>query len=1019
MDGADDGVSAKLDAAVKMFMEQFTETKTMIHEMRTDLNKKIETIKTDLEGKLEAVSKDITSLRSDCATKFLQTDANVDALNDRLDGVSHAIDSLERCDDLIVSGVPFVEGEDLPAYFTAMLKHVGLDGSVPPSVDIRRLYSRSPNGSDGSFIKIQFALRNARDDFYYAYLGKHDLKLCHLGIDSTRRVYVNESLTDAARKVRAAAIRLKKDGKLSSVYTKRGVVHDSKVTIACFTETWLTTKNTDRSIAIPGFAFLRCDRKYCRGGGIVIYYKEHVGCKEVFRIEPTEQSADKTECLACELRFGSEKVLLVAVYNPPGNDCTDILAEKLDALIGSFEYVVLIGDFNTDLRKPSNERARLESLMSTFALVSVGEEPTFYHRHGCSQLDLLLSSCCEKVLRFSQVAFPGLSTHDLIFGSLDFDVLPPVRSNTYRDYVHFNANDVENEINSVDWSEFYNLHNPNAMLDFFNSHVKRIHDQCIPLRTCSNRKKLNPWYNNEIKRSMLERDMAYDDWRRAPPERKTLAHLRYKTLRNKTNALVDRAKSQHTTRFLDSTLPAKTLWKRVRSIGAAKDKTPAVCSFHPDDVNRTFLSSFTAKDFPRRSGAATTFRFSFRTVQQWEVVNAICDISSNATGLDGLPICFIKIILPLVIRQVTYLFNKVIETSIFPSFWKQAKVLPLRKKPHINTIQNLRPISILCSLSKALEKLLEKQMSCHLSENNLLSPVQAGFRKGQGIQTAAVRVYDELAAIVDGRGSAVLLLLDFSKAFDTIPHGKLCAKLETQFYFSGPAVNLVASYLDGRTQTVFCDDQCSDSGEVSSGVAQGSVIGPLLFCCHANDLPTVLKHCSIQMYADDVQLFVGRNGPCARELVRMVNEDLASIHEWCERNKLVVNQAKSKALFVKGGRRNVAPNSSLPSLQLDGERIVWTESASNLGFVFQADLQWDGLIHQQCGKIYAGLRTLYSSARAAPVATRLKLFKALLLPHFLFGDLLYVKPSAGAMDRLRVALNSCVRFVYGLNRYAR
>lgn len=229
MDGADDGVSAKLDAAVKMFMEQFTETKTMIHEMRTDLNKKIETIKTDLEGKLEAVSKDITSLRSDCATKFLQTDANVDALNDRLDGVSHAIDSLERCDDLIVSGVPFVEGEDLPAYFTAMLKHVGLDGSVPPSVDIRRLYSRSPNGSDGSFIKIQFALRNARDDFYYAYLGKHDLKLCHLGIDSTRRVYVNESLTDAARKVRAAAIRLKKDGKLSSVYTKRGVVHVKKL----------------------------------------------------------------------------------------------------------------------------------------------------------------------------------------------------------------------------------------------------------------------------------------------------------------------------------------------------------------------------------------------------------------------------------------------------------------------------------------------------------------------------------------------------------------------------------------------------------------------------------------------------------------------------------------------------------------------------------------------------------------------------------------------------------------------
>ncbi|KAL1403438.1 hypothetical protein pipiens_019360 [Culex pipiens pipiens] len=328
-------VAAKLDAAVRMFMQQFTETKTLINEMRTDINKRIETVKTDLEGKLEAVSKDITSLRTDCASKFQQSDAAADALNVRVDTVSHAIDNLERCDDLIVSGIPFVEGEDLPAMFKAMLRHIGLGESAPPSVDIRRLYPRSPSENNSSFIKIQFALRNARDDFYYAYLGKHDLKLCHLGIDSTRRVYVNESLTDAARKVRAAAIRLKKDGKLSSVFTKRGIVQkgtkldeirnnlqDSKITIACFTESWLTTKNTDRSIAIPGFSFLRNDRKYGRGGGIVIYFKEHLGCKEVFRIEPSEETVDKTECLACEMRFDTEKVLLLVVYNPPGQSQT-------------------------------------------------------------------------------------------------------------------------------------------------------------------------------------------------------------------------------------------------------------------------------------------------------------------------------------------------------------------------------------------------------------------------------------------------------------------------------------------------------------------------------------------------------------------------------------------------------------------------------------------------------------------------------------------------------------------------
>lgn len=217
---------------------------------------------------------------------------------------------------------------------------------------------------------------------------------------------------------------------------------------------------------------------------------------------------------------------------------------------------------------------------------------------------------------------------------------------------------------------------------------------------------------------------------------------------------------------------------------------------------------------------------------------------------------------------------------------------------------------------------------------------------------------------------------------------------------------------------MFCGDQCSESGEVTSGVAQGSVIGPRLFSCYINDLPSAVNHCSVQLYADDVQLYIGRRGPCEMDLVRMVNEDLSRITEWTRRNKLCVNQSKSKALLIKGPRRNIVRTDSLPDIEMDGQVISWTECASNLGFVFQTDLRWDGLINQQCGKIYAGLRSLYSCTSAASLDTRLKLFKALILPHFLFGDLLHVNPSSGDMDRLRVALNSCVRFVYGLNRYA-
>lgn len=150
----------------------------------------------------------------------------------------------------------------------------------------------------------------------------------------------------------------------------------------------------------------------------------------------------------------------------------------------------------------------------------------------------------------------------------------------------------------------------------------------------------------------------------------------------------------------------------------------------------------------------------------------------------------------------------------------------------------------------------------------------------------------------------------------------------------------------------------------------------------------------------------------------MMNEDLRNVHQWSERNQLHVNQTKSHALFLRNRRGTAGRTESLPPITMDGCVIEWTDSARNLGFTFQSDLQWDGLITQQCGKVYASLRSLYATTTTTPTATRMKLFKALILPHFMFGELLYIKPTAAAMSKLKVALNSCVRYVFGLNRYS-
>ena len=214
-----------LNDAVQMLMNQFAAHKTLIDDMRTEINTKIDNVKITLESKLDAVTTDIQALRTECAVKFKDHDVALLALNDRVDDVAASVGNLANRDELIISGIPYLQDEDLLKYFKAICKQLGLDERMSSMVDVKRLKVGSLNDGDNGLVLVQFALKNQRDNFYSTYLRKHNLQLSHLGFDSSHRVYVNENLTVPAQKLKAAAVRLKKAGKIFSVYTKLGVVY--------------------------------------------------------------------------------------------------------------------------------------------------------------------------------------------------------------------------------------------------------------------------------------------------------------------------------------------------------------------------------------------------------------------------------------------------------------------------------------------------------------------------------------------------------------------------------------------------------------------------------------------------------------------------------------------------------------------------------------------------------------------------------------------------------------------------
>lgn len=565
-------------------------------------------------------------------------------------------------------------------------------------------------------------------------------------------------------------------------------------------------------------------------------------------------------------------------------------------------------------------------------------------------------------------------------------------------------------VESIDWTLLYSITDVDVALDFFNMRLLQVLDYSVPVRV--SKPKQNPWFNNGISNAIMERNIAYQLWKnQKSPE----SLNQYKRLRNRVTNLINIAKKNFISDSIGGSSSSKILWKKLKNVGVYNSsRHNDQFNNSADDINNAFASSFTVDNSSLPVPPINEYGFMFSNVTVEQIFLAMNSIKSDAVGLDHIPLSFLKAVFPFLSECFCYVFNLCINSGKFPKSWKFVKVIPVRKKTHNSDITNLRPISILCALSKVFEKLLKTQILDFIQHHGYLSDFQSGFRSGHNTTTAFLKIHDDIHKVVDKRGIALLLLIDFSKAFDRISHNKLLLKLSHNFSFSRSAIKLIRSYLTNRMQCVSIDEHLSQSINIVSGVPQGSVLGPLLFSLYINDLPFVLQHCEIHMFADDVQLYICSSSLGINDIVRLMNADLERILVWSTRNLLPINVEKTKAICI--ARTRLVEHK--PPIILGGNPIEYVERAVNLGFVITSDLEWDSQISHTCGKIYGSLRQLKLSSSMLSRDVKLKLFKSLVLPHFIYGAEFLLNASARSINRLRVALNNCIRYVYNLTRFS-
>ena len=749
------------------------------------------------------------------------------------------------------------------------------------------------------------------------------------------------------------------------------------------TESWLSPDIASSEIFPEGYHSFRADRKSKskRSGGVFILVRNSLIC--------TEQPQFQTNCeiLWVKIEITGSRPLFVGAYCRRVEDDLESLREFQDSVSRVREHsdnVWVLGDFNLpmlswpesspEMKPDCSHKQVYDFFLSTIAdynFTQVVTEPT----RKDNILDLFLTTNPTLINKVN--CSPGLGDHDVV--SAEALLKPTLHKQKPRKVFIFSKADwptLKAKMKLYQQSFLSNHYGQTVeqLWTDFTTTLDKLVQECIPAKLIRGKSSL-PWITQEIKRLIRKRDSLYRKFKRSgDSDIKT----KFQTLRQQIKKKIKDSYQAYLENLLglndeDSKCDSKKLFSFLKNSRCDQQGTPPLkhdnilysdTKTKANLFNQQFNSVFTPKeplslsrlasmrvqDLKKAGGLPSdttpdSLQDSATNMPEINISeNGLMKLLQNlkpgkAAGPDKLKPLLLRELREEIAPIIQIIFDRSLKTGKLPADWMKANVMPVFKKGDKSLAANYRPISLTCILCKVLEHILASNIVKHLDGQGILYDLQHGFREKRSCETQLIMLIEDLARNASVGKQTDIILLDFSKAFDKVNHSKLLWKLH-QYGIRGHVLNWVRAFLGSRSQRVVIEGEESESIPVTSGVPQGSVLGPILFLIYINDLPDEV--CSqVRLFADDTALYLTME---SEDSGSTLQSDLDILSMWETRWDMEFNPSKCQVVHVTGSKRPVKRD-----YILHGQVLESVTCAKYLGVDISCSLTWNSHIDRITG----------------------------------------------------------------------